>query len=100
MDHSHEVGGRGVKVLWTYTGEGVDGDYDPEDPKDEPRLRADVTVFANHDEERGEVMSYCTLAPVGTPLRELERMLLDLSDALRADWENPKTVMELWTSST
>jgi len=99
VEHSHEVGGRGVRITWTYTGEGVDGDYDPEDIDDEPRLRADVVVFEDYDKERVAV-SYCTLAPAGTPPKELENMLFDLSDAVRADWENPKTVVELWTHRT
>ena len=47
-----------------------------------------------------ETLSYCTLAPVGTPLRELEDMLFDLSNAVRADLHNPKTVVELWTHRT
>lgn len=100
VKHSHEVGGDGVQITWTYIGEGVEGDYDPEDPEDEPRLRADVVIFENYGKRESEVLSYCTLAPVGTPLLELERMLFDLSDGLRADPDNPKTVVELWVQRT
>lgn len=94
VEHSHRQDGFTTQITWTYCDEGVDGDYDPEDPEDEPRLRADV-VFDGRNP-----LSYCTLAPVGTPLQELERMLFDLSDALRADPDNAKTVVELWTHRT
>jgi hypothetical protein len=51
-----------VKVTMEYIGEGYNGDYNPEDPKDEPLVRFSV------DCEGMELCdaSYCTEIPVST----------------------------------
>lgn len=49
-----------VKVIWENIGEGINGDYDEDDPEDENLLR--FTVYVNDDGEWIEVdnASYCT----------------------------------------
>ena len=63
------------KVVLEYIGEGGSGDYDPEDPNDEPLLR--FTVYERHgsDWDAAEAMqdaSYCTNLP--TSISDAEAM--------------------------
>lgn len=94
------VDGR-VKVEWTYIGEGVCGDYDPDDPNDIPLMRFDAYVntnlvdlytisLDNDPDEEGWAMpqdsSYCTYVAESTDsdvLRAYAIMIAEtLSDAL------------------
>ena len=64
-----------VKVEWTDLGEGLCGDYDPDDPKDVHLLRFDI-----YHKEHGRWIpvddaSYCTQVPVATPTLEKKRLL-------------------------
>ena len=75
------AGGREWALEWEWIGEGNQGDYDPEDPEDVPRLRATLKV----DGKRVTDGSYCTLASTTTPRKELEesaaKFLEDISSA-------------------
>jgi len=55
------------QVLFESIGEGYNGDYDPDDPKDIELLR--FTVFEKKDGEWEPIddCSYCTLFPTNTP---------------------------------
>jgi len=78
-----------VLIEWSRLGEGLYGDYDPDDPEDVELLRFDVSVSVRHpkvDEVSegcsvdGEWVavpdaSYCTQVPVNTPLRLLHKGL-------------------------
>ena len=60
-----------IKVEWSDLGEGLSGDYDPNDPNDIPLLRFDVSRMEdfpkdgrNMDWEAIDDASYCTNFPV------------------------------------
>lgn len=62
-------------------GEGLDGNYNPEDPKDIPLLRFSVYSIDELEEwhEFGDA-SYCTQIPVDTPqekLQDLANLILE-----------------------
>lgn len=56
-----------VMVEWVRLGEGIAGDFNPDDPEDEELLRFDVSRWDNESCAWEEVpdASYCTLVPVG-----------------------------------
>lgn len=86
---------RGLWELhWEYIGEGRGGDHDPDDPEDEPLLRADLSFDMEH------VESLCTLAPVATCDAELERLSGLLFDTLESDPGSPKHRFAAWTWKT
>lgn len=75
-----QVDGCRFRLEWVELGEGWDGDYDPEDPKDTELLRLDLSEF---DTERDEFEclpdgSFCTALPIADPNRA--RILRDLAD--------------------
>ena len=49
-----------VKVSLVNLGEGVSGDYNPEDPEDENLLRFDVSVYEDGQWQEVPNASYCT----------------------------------------
>lgn len=64
-----------IKVEWEHIGEGWSGDYNPDDPNDEPLLRFTVYirgVWPEFEWEQLEDASYCTQMPVGTTYDVLE----------------------------
>lgn len=65
----------GVRVCWDDIGEGICGDYNPDDPDDIPLLRFYVDIFRDGQWEEVEDASYCTLMPVTTPKPILDRAL-------------------------
>lgn len=59
-----------VKVEWMAIGEGLHGDYDPEDPQDIELLRFSVSVLRDGFWEEKENASYCTQFPVSASAEE------------------------------
>lgn len=51
------------RVEALYLGEGICGDYDPNDPEDEPLMRFDVMRKAAIPQEEEQEYSYCTATP-------------------------------------
>lgn len=79
---SHEIG---LRVDWVNLGEGICGDYNPENPEDVNLLRFDVYWEPDKDTptdemrdlvewEEVEDSSYCTRVPADTPEDELIRL--------------------------
>lgn len=66
------------RLEWEHHGEGYSGDYDDEDPDDDPLLRADL-YYKNEMLTDG---SYCTMTPDDTPEETLKRFSDDLFDKL------------------
>lgn len=67
------------KVVWEYIGEGLSGEYNPEDPTDTPLLRFSCYEYIHRDNE-GHIIddweqmndaSYCTRMPPTASLRHL-----------------------------
>ena len=93
-----------VKVEWTDLGEGMCGDYNPDDPDDVALLRFDAWVRVtgtNMDEIRGlenaykgdkwgykSNGSYCTLTPVETHGPVLERLAQIIANELANNLDN------------
>lgn len=55
-----------IKVEWVDCGEGLSGDYDPDDPEDIALLRFDISRLVDSDWEPIDDASYCTMMPVDT----------------------------------
>ena len=64
-----------VRADWYDAGEGVCGDYNPEDPDDIPLLRFDVYKKEGEDWVEVDDASYCTRMPVTENLETLTRSL-------------------------
>ena len=66
-----------VKVVWEASGEGVCGEYDPDDPNDVELLRFAVYHKTSPYFDWTEVddASYCTQVPVNTPSETLTVLL-------------------------
>lgn len=60
-----------VAVEWSELGEGLHGDYDPDDPDDVELLRFDFWIWSEEEDcwVGPEDTSYCTAFPVQTPVR-------------------------------
>lgn len=83
-------------VCWEDIGEGYDGNYNPDNPKDAPLFRIYVEdADGNHVEN----CSYCTLAIVGKATEDdLTRLSNLLFTAL--DKEDRKHAVQRWTWCT
>lgn len=82
---------------WVDLGEGLDGDYNPENPDDRPLLRADLYG----DGEALDGGSYCTQAAVTTPDYVLASLSHDLLSRLPADPADfRRATMAAWTWRT
>lgn len=98
-----------VKVVWVDLGEGLSGDYDPEDPEDESLLRYDAYVrWDQENPSRNELRdleldpfaedgntwavrqdsSYCTQTRADTPIEDLHALALLIAEALADDLDN------------
>ena len=68
-----------IRVEFVYIGEGICGDYNPEDPDDVQLLRFDVSIRDNGepDNEWVEVddASYCTTIKKDTPMDVLKQKI-------------------------
>jgi hypothetical protein len=70
-----------VKVVWEAIGEGVSGEYDPDDPQDVELLRFSVyrkgidSTNPWNDWIEVDDASYCTQVPVDTPVETLTVLL-------------------------
>ncbi len=60
-----------TRVILSWIGEGIDGDFNPADPDDEPRLRFDVEQQLNGEWLPVDDASYCVRA---TPFEERPRL--------------------------
>lgn len=69
-----------VRIDWTNIGEGVSGDFDPEDPEDENLLRFDLYRRQNRKAGWDELESYCTNTRADTPADQLHALLEILMD--------------------
>lgn len=88
------------KLDWIDLGEGIDGDYNPDDPDDQPYLRADLYQMSEGGEwQEVNDGSYCTLAIVNTPSDTLKKISVDLFADL-GDNQFKKRIMENWTWRT
>ena len=83
-----------VKVVFTYLGEGISGDYDREDEDDMPMLRFDIFEREYVDDGREhpdwnwievDSGSYCTEVCIDTPKEILEEMAQYILDNVKDD---------------
>ena len=69
-----------VRIEWEWIGEGVDGDYQEDDPYDEPLLRFSVSKrieknYLGQEWEQCDDASYCTLLSIHTDRDTLSQAL-------------------------
>ena len=80
-----------VRADWYDAGEGLWGDYDPENPRDVHLLRFDIYIKRNGNWEPVDDASYCTLVPADTERHTLVNKLYTIykgyEDALSSDPE-------------
>ena len=101
----------GIKVLveWSDLGEGIDGDWNSDDPEDVSLYRFDISVKRKGDEDWDacDDASYCTQVPVDTPdhilIKGLEMIMDEIFEAVveghgikkaceRMSWICPDTI--------
>ena len=87
-----------LMAVWEYIGEGMSGDYNPDDPDDVELLRFSVSKFHPQTEIGGQWIqlddcSYCTQMPIDTDEAILRRALEVILDAADTD-ASPKKEME------
>lgn len=82
---------------WEWAGEGLEGDWDPDEPDDEPVLRANL-YFDGKPLDDG---SYCTAADTDSTDAELETYSQELFRALPSSPSGGyKREMQRWSWST
>ena len=59
-----------VRVDLCYIEEGINGNYNPDDPDDIPLLRFDVYVMVDNEWEPVDDASYCTMLPLTISMRQ------------------------------
>lgn len=69
-----------VMVEWTELGEGIDGDYNPDDPEDVELLRFDVSRLIDGEWEAIDDASYCTQVPVSATPEQRAKGLQRIMD--------------------
>lgn len=74
-----------VKIEWVNLGEGLNGDYDPEDSNDANLLRFDVHRMENNDWQSVQDGSYCTMIDVRAPYTVLQEYLIEFMDKIHND---------------
>ncbi|MCA1064719.1 hypothetical protein QTG56_24215 (plasmid) [Rossellomorea sp. AcN35-11] len=78
-----------VMVEWVELGEGLDGDYNPEDPTDIELLRFDVSILIDGEWVEKEGASYCTQFPAYATekqkMKGLQLLLDQFHDVLSSD---------------
>ena len=100
-DVVYEVPGA-VRVTFEWVGEGWSGDYDPEDPEDQPLLRFTVDDLEKPPDEYGQESrswqdnSYCTQLPVWTPTDQLERIARAIARSTEDEYYW-KRILEEWS---
>lgn len=77
-----------VRIEWVNLGEGLDGDYDPENPNDRNLLRFDVYRMENNEWKDVEDGSYCTMMDVQTPYTVLQEELVHFMNTIHDDISN------------
>jgi hypothetical protein len=92
-----------VKVEWDELGEGISGDYNPNDKEDIELLRFTVSKWIDDHWEQLDDCSYCTQMPVSaTPEERLIglRIILDHVYEPITNGNNPKKLCEFlsWIS--
>ena len=64
-----------IKVEFLNIGEGYNGDYNPQDPDDEPLIRFDVSICEDGQWREVDDASYCTKLKVSEKLDVLEEKI-------------------------
>ena len=71
-----------LKVEWVELGEGLSGDYNPDDPDDIELLRFYVAVLKDGDWEDLDDASYCTNMPVSATPEQRRKGLKKIMDVV------------------
>ena len=71
-----------LKVVWEYIGEGLSGDFQPDDTEDYQHLRFSCYRLVAGEWEQMDDASYCTRLPITTPKRMLRSAAAPILDAI------------------
>ena len=84
-----------LRIEWIDLGEGLSGDYNPDDPEDIHLLRFDLYNSIDGVWEMVDDCSYCTLMPVDTSedilMKALEYMIDEFTEVINAGYSGKKT---------
>ena len=83
-----------LRATWEWIGEGRSGDFNEDDPHDEPLLRFSCELRHRGRWEEVEDASYCTTVSIKTPRRELRKMLRTILNELIDTYPNHKRPMQ------
>ena len=78
IDTPVSIEGDIIRADWYDAGEGLFGDYNPDNPCDAPLLRFDIYKKVEDEWEEVEDASYCTQINVGTSESTLIRLLYSI----------------------
>lgn len=84
-----------VKVSLVNLGEGVSGDYNPDDPEDENLLRFDVSVFEDGEWQEVRDASYCTNIRADLPEERLRFHMNFIMDHVYENVMSGKSIKRL-----
>lgn len=79
---SHTIEGNLV-VQISYIGEGMNGDYNPNDPSDVPLLRIDAIDLVEGSGRGDQDCSFCTLIPTSVPSNVLKSVCKHVAGTLK-----------------
>ena len=92
-----------LRIEWIDLGEGLHGDYEPDNPEDIHLLRFDLYENIYGEWEMVDDCSYCTLMPLDTPdnilMKGLEYLMEEFTNAICGGYSGKKTGERLsWIS--
>lgn len=80
-----------VRVDFIYIGEGLSGDYNPDNPEDEPLLR----FYVYHNEEPVDDASYCTTIRADADPAEVQKAADTVLEKVYEPIKNGKSVKKI-----
>lgn len=81
-----------IKAEWVELGEGLSGEYNPENPDDVELLRFDIFVLEGEKWVAPQDASYCTRVPVSTPAEQRHKLLKIIAEKAYQATQNPMSL--------
>ena len=84
-----------IQIEYSFEGEGLNGDYTPNDQNDIPLLRLSTSLIRGAENDEIEGGSICTIFPISTSSQTLEEFSkIVASELLNANFQGTRRVLE------